>query len=108
LDLLGKSTIDAGESESLSKHLRDLTVSGKRKLLLNLLNLSQIDSSGVSVIIEMYISLKRGGGELKLLAPRGRVLQVLTVFRLLEVIPSFEDEADAVESFLPQSYFATS
>ena len=107
LDLLGKSTIDAGESESLSKHLRDLTVSGKRKLLLNLLNLSQIDSSGVSVIIEMYMSLKRSGGELKLLAPRGRVLQVLTVFRLLDVIPSFEDEANAVESFSPQSYFAT-
>lgn len=107
LDLLGRSTIDAGESESLSKHLRDLTVSGKRKLLLNLLNLSQIDSSGVSVIIEMYMSLKRSGGELKLLAPRGRVLQVLTVFRLLDVIPSFEDEANAVESFSPQSYFAT-
>ena len=107
LDLLGRSTIDTGESESLSKHLRDLTVSGKRKLLLNLLNLSQIDSSGVSVIIEMYMSLKRSGGELKLLAPRGRVLQVLTVFRLLDVIPSFEDEANAVESFSPQSYFAT-
>jgi anti-anti-sigma factor len=107
LDLLGRSTIDGGESESLSKRLRELIVSGKRKLLLNLLNLSQIDSSGVSVIIEMYISIKRGGGELKLLAPRGRVLQVLTVFRLLDVIPSFEVEADAVRSFQPQSYFAT-
>ena len=86
LDLRGRSTIDTGESESLSQHLRDLTVSGKRKLLLNLLNLSQIDSSGVSIIIEMYVSLKRSGGELKLLAPRGRVLHVLTVFRLLDVI----------------------
>jgi hypothetical protein len=69
--------------------------------------LSQIDSSGVSIIIEMYVSLKRSGGELKLLAPRGRVLHVLTVFRLLHVIPGFEDEAAAVESFQPRSYFAT-
>ena len=107
LDLRGRSTIDTGESESLSKHLRDLTVSGKRKLLLNLLNLSQIDSSGVSIIIEMYVSLKRRGGELKLLAPRGRVLRVLRVFRLLDVIPSFEDEAQALESFQPRSYYAT-
>ena len=107
LDLLGRSTIDGGESESLSKHFRDLTVSGKRKLLLNLLNLSQIDSSGVSIIIEMYVALKRSGGKLKLLAPRGRVLQVLKVFRLLDVIPTYEDEADAVESFQRRSYFAT-
>jgi anti-anti-sigma factor len=76
-------------------------------LLLNLLNLSQIDSSGVSIIIEMYVSLKRRGGELKLLAPRGRVLRVLRVFRLLDVIPSFEDEAQALESFQPRSYYAT-
>jgi anti-anti-sigma factor len=106
LDLRGRSTIDVGESESLSKHLRELTVTGKRKLLLNLLNLSQIDSSGVSIIIELYVSLKRSGGELKLLAPRGRVFHVLRVFKLLDVIPNFEDEADAVESFQPRSHFA--
>jgi anti-anti-sigma factor len=71
LDLIGRSTIDGGESELLSKHLRDLTASGKRKLLLNLMNLSQIDSSGVSIIVEMYVSLKRSGGELKLpVSPR--------------------------------------
>jgi anti-anti-sigma factor len=56
-----------------------LKASGKRKLLLNLMNLSQIDSSGVS-IVEMYVSLKRSGGQLKLLSPRGRVLDALTVF----------------------------
>jgi anti-anti-sigma factor len=96
LDLLGRSTIDAGESELLSKHLRDLTATGKRKLLLNL---SHIDSSGVSVIVEMYVSVKRSDGELKLLSPRGRVLDVLRVFRLLDVIPSFEDETNALASF---------
>jgi anti-anti-sigma factor len=69
LDLLGRSTIDAGESELLSEHLRDLTTTGKRKLLLNLVNLSHIDSSGVSIIVEMYVSLKRSDGELKLLSP---------------------------------------
>jgi anti-anti-sigma factor len=99
LDLRGKSTIDSGESELLSKHLRDLAATGKRKLLLNLMNLSHIDSSGVSIIVEMYVSLKRIGGELKLLSPRGRVRDVLTVYRLLEVIPSFEDEINALTSF---------
>ena len=102
LDLVGRSTVDTGESESLSKYLRELIAMGKRKLLLNLANLSRIDSSGVSIIVEMYVSLKRSGGELKLLSPRGRVLDVLRVFRLLEVIPIFENEGEALESFGPQ------
>jgi anti-anti-sigma factor len=107
LDLRGSSTINDGESELLGTHLRDLTASGKRKLLLNLANLSQIDSSGVGIIVEMFVSLKRGRGKLKLLSPRGRVLDVLTVFRLLEVIPCFDDETEALESFEPRDFFAT-
>ena len=106
LDLVGRSTVDAGESELLSKYLRGLTATCKPKLLLNLASLSRIDSSGVSIIVEMYVSVKRCGGELKLLSPRGRVLDVLRVFRLLEVIPSFEDEDEALESFRPQGLFA--
>jgi anti-anti-sigma factor len=106
LDLIGRSTINGGESELLSQHLRDLTASGKYKLLLNLADLSQIDSSGVSIIVEMAVSLKRSGGELKLLSPRGRVLDVLTVFRLVEVIPCFDDETEAVESFQLRNFFA--
>ena len=107
LDLRGSSTINDGESELLGTHLRDLTASGKRKLLLNLANLSQIDSSGVGIIVEMFVSLKRGRGKLKLLSPRGRVLDVLTVFRFLEVIPCFDDETEALESFEPRDFFAT-
>jgi anti-sigma B factor antagonist len=96
-----------GESELLSEHLRDLTANGKRKMLLNLVNLTQVDSSGVSVIVETYVSLKRQGGELKLLAPCGRVLEVLTVFRLLDALPSFDDETQALASFRPRGYSAT-
>ena len=108
VDLFGRSTVDTGESDLLSKDLRKLLDVGKRKLLLNLMNLSQIDSSGVSIIVEMFVSLKRAGGVLKLLAPRGRVLKVLRVFRLLDIVPIFEDESDALKSFRPQGDFATS
>ena len=108
VDLFGRSTVDTGESDLLSKGLCKLLDVGKRKLLLNLMNLSQIDSSGVSIIVEVFVSLKRAGGVLKLLAPRGRVLNVLRVFRLLDIIPIFEDETDALKSFRPQGDFATS
>ena len=48
-------------------------------------------------ILELLV--KRGDGALKLLSPRGRVLDVLRVFRLLDVIPGFEDETNALASF---------
>jgi anti-anti-sigma factor len=104
LDLWGRSTIDDGESELLSKRLRGLAANGRCKLLLNL---AKVDSSGVSVIVEMYVSLERQGGELKLLGPCGPVFEVLTVFHLLDTIPSFEDETQALASFRSQGYFET-
>ena len=107
VDLRGRSTIDDGESELFSKHLRGLVANSKSRLLLNLENLTHVDSSGVSIIVEAYVSLKRLGGELKLLRPRGRVLKVLTVFRLLDAIPSFDDESQALASFAPRGYPAS-
>jgi anti-sigma B factor antagonist len=101
MDLQGKSTISGGESELLSGHLQGLVAKGVRKLLLNIGDLSQFDSSGVGLIIETYVSLKRHGGDLKLLRPGGRVLQVLNVFHLLDIIPSFDYEPQAVASFGP-------
>lgn len=106
LDLLGRSTIDGGESELLSSGLKELVANGVRKLLLNLADLTQVDTSGVGVIIGTYISLRDRGGELKLLCPSGRVLEVFRVLRLLKFIPSFEDETQALSSFQPKGYAA--
>jgi anti-anti-sigma factor len=106
LDLRGRSTIDGGESELLNTRLNQLVANDVRKLLLNLADLTQVDSSGVSVIVGTYVSLRAKSGELKLLCPCGRVLEVLRTLHLLEIIPNFEDETQAVASFRPQSYFA--
>jgi len=83
-----------------------LIAKGVRKLLLNLTDLAQVDSSGVAVIVGTYVSLRDQGGDLKLLCPCGRVLEVFRVLHLLEVIPSFEDETQALASFRTQSYVA--
>jgi anti-anti-sigma factor len=107
VDLRGRSTISGGESELLSSRLQELVTNGVRKLLLNLVNLAQVDSSGVGIIIGTYVSLKRQDGDLKLCCPRGRVLEVLNVFHLLDTIPSFEDEPQALASFRPLGYSAT-
>lgn len=107
LDLRGRSTIDAGESDLLSSRLRKLLANDVRKLLLNLADLTRIDSSGVSVIIETCVSIRRNNGDLKLLCPSSRVMEVLNVLRLPEAIETFHDEPMALASFLPLGRFAS-
>jgi anti-anti-sigma factor len=98
LDLVGRATIGA-DSELLSSHLEELVAKGVRSLLLNLADLTQLDSSGVSAIVRTFVSLRRQSGDLKLLRPCGRVLVMLAVIHLLDAIPSFQDETQALASF---------
>lgn len=107
LDIQGRATVGV-DSDLPSSNLEQLVARGVHRLLLNLADLTQVDSSGVSALVETYVSLRRQGGDLKLLCPRGRVLTVLKVIHLQEIIPSFEDETQALASFRPRSSSATS
>jgi anti-sigma B factor antagonist len=105
LDVRGRATIGDGRY-LLSVHLRKLVAKGVRKLLLNLAGVTQLDSSGISAAVGTYVSLSRQGGSLKLVCPRGRVQDVLRVIRVVDFIPTFEDETQALASFRPQAYAA--
>ena len=105
LDLRGRATIGDGRY-LLSAHLRKLVANGARKVLLNLADVTQLDSSGISPAIGTYVSLSRQGGSLKLVCPGGRVQDVLRVMRVADFIPTFEDETQALASFQPERYAA--
>ena len=105
LDIQGRATIGVGRF-LLSVHLRKLVAKGVRKLLLNLADVTQLDSSGISPAVGTYVSLGRQGGSLKLVCPRGRVQDVLRVMRVADFIPTFEDETQALASFQLQAYAA--
>jgi anti-anti-sigma regulatory factor len=64
-----------------------------------LADVTQLDSSSIGTIVRAFISLKHRGASLKLLRPRGNVRLVLETLHLLDVIPSIEDEAQAIASF---------
>ena len=98
LDLQGRATIGRG-NDLLSSQLRKLIADGTPNVLLNLAGLTQVDSSSLSTIVRAFVSLGRKSGDLKLLRPRGSVKLVLETLHLLEVIPSYEDEAQALASF---------
>jgi anti-sigma B factor antagonist len=105
LDLQGKATLGV-DCDLLNGHLQTSIANGVRKLLLNLADLTQLDSSAISAITGTYVSLRCQGGSLKLFRPSDRVRAVLKVIHLLDIIPTFEDEAQALASFRPQDYSA--
>ena len=98
VDLRGKATIGRA-NEFLDSQLRQLIEVGTSKLLLNLTDVTQLDSSSIASIVRAFTLLKHRGASLKLLRPRGNVRLVLETVHLLDVIPSVEDETEAIASF---------
>ena len=101
LDLRGRLTINDDACGVLHSQLQELITNGGRRFLLNLADLTQIDSSGVSIIVRTYRSLRGQSGDLRLLRPSGHALEVFRALHLLEMIPSFEEEKLALVSFSP-------
>lgn len=98
LDLAGNVRI--GEDIiKLRQALRILITEGEKKILLDLAGISHIDSSGLGELVAGYISLKKIGGELKLLNLTTRVSELMMITKLLTVFDSFEDEDEAIKSF---------
>lgn len=106
VDLTGRATI-GDDNDLLKNTLQKLVASGTRNLLLNLVDLTKVDSSSIGTIAATFVSLSRQGGSLKLLCPHGDVRQALGVTRLLERIPTFEDETQALVGFKSRGYPAT-
>ena len=98
VDVQGRLTI-GDPSEHLSSFMQKLVVEGARKIIVNLNEIPQIDSSGISAIVKLSISLARHGGGLHLVCGEGRVRDALTVTRLVEAIPTYENESAARSGF---------
>jgi len=106
VDLRGRATIGPN-TDLLNRQFRKLTAV-VRNVLVNLAGLTMMDSSGIATIAGAYVTLKREGGSLKLLHPSDRVREVLVVMRILNSIPTFESEAEALASFHPATRSASS
>ena len=98
LDIDGNLRI-GGDSAALQKAIRRLLAEGQKRILLNLAHVSYIDSSGLGELIASHITLKKNGGEVKLLHLTQRVRELMTITKLLTVFDVYEDETEALESF---------
>ena len=98
IDAVGKITLGDGAS-SFRETIRNLNGSGQKKLLLNLAEVSYIDSSGIGEMVSGFTTVANQGGVLKLLNLNKRVKDLLQITKLYTVFEVFDDESAAVRSF---------
>lgn len=98
LDLSGRITLGEG-SVILRDTIRDLIGHGQKKILLNLGDVSYIDSSGIGELVSAFTTVRNQGGELKLLNLTKKVHDLLQITKLYTVFDIKDDEATAIKSF---------
>jgi len=98
VDAVGRITLGEGAS-TFRDSIRDLAASGHKKLLLNLADVSYIDSSGIGELVSGFTTVTNSGGQLKLLNLNKRVKDLLQITKLYTVFDVHEDEAGAIRSF---------
>ena len=98
LDLSGKIVLGEGDMQ-IKERIRDLLSDGQRKVLLNLGDVSYIDSAGLGALISSYATAKREGGQLKLVNLTKRVQDLLAITKLITVFETFDNEKEALESY---------
>ena len=98
IDLSGKITIGEG-SVQLRETVRKALDEGKKKIILNLGDVSYVDSSGIGELVSSYTTTSNNGGHLKLLNLTKKIQDLLMITKLLTVFETFDSEAAAVESF---------
>ena len=98
VDAVGRITLGDGAS-TFRDTVRDLAAAGQKKLLLNLAEVSYIDSSGIGEMVSVYTTVSGQGGQVKLLNLNKRVKDLLQITKLYTIFEVFEDEASAVRSY---------
>ena len=98
LDITGRIVL-GDEIGTLRDAVRALVAEGKKKIILNLVGVDYIDSSGVGELVGSFTTVRNAGGELKLLNLTQKVHDVLHVTKLYTVFDIKDDEFTAVRSF---------
>ncbi len=98
IDVSGRITLGEG-SATLRQMIRDLLGKGQKRIVINLGDVSYIDSSGIGELVSGYTTVKGQGGELKLLNLTKKVHDLLQITKLYTVFDVHNDEQSAIRSF---------
>ena len=98
VDVAGRITLGEGSS-TLRDSVREMVSKGQKKILLNLGEVSYIDSSGIGELVSAFTTVTNGGGQLKLLNLTKRVRDLLQITKLYTVFDVHDSEVSAIRSF---------
>ena len=98
VDLKGKLTAGLGD-QILHDTLDELLAESWRKILLNLSEVSFMDSAGLGELVAGLKTARNLGADLKVLKASERVKTTLQIARLLPVFDVYEDEQEAIRQF---------
>lgn len=97
LDMEGRLVLD--EVDLFRRRVDELIKQQRLRIVLNLKDIIYIDSAGVGMMVAKYLSVRRQGGDIKLLHLSPRSQRVMTITRLLTVFEAYDSEEQAVGSF---------
>jgi anti-sigma B factor antagonist len=97
VEVTGKLT--SFESGALRNSVAKLLKEGRKQILLNLSGLVYLDSSGIGDLVQTYMSVIKGGGEMKVVGLTEKVEEILRITQLYQVFQEFKDEHSALQSF---------
>jgi anti-sigma B factor antagonist len=98
LDIEGRIVLGE-ESNSFRERVKGLLAAGKKKIVLNMANVSYIDSAGLGTLVATFHSARSQGATLKLANLGAKFKEVLQVTKLMTVFDTYDNEAAAVQSF---------
>ncbi|HEV8383573.1 MAG TPA: STAS domain-containing protein [Candidatus Acidoferrales bacterium] len=98
VDVSGRITLGEG-SAMLREMVRDMMSKGQLKIVLNLGDVTYIDSSGIGELVSGFTTVRNHGGELKLLNLTKKVHDLLQITKLYTVFDVHNDESKALGSF---------
>ena len=99
VDVCGRITLSGGSAE-LGETLRDIASKGGKKVLVNLGEVSYLDSSAIGELISGFTTITNRGGKLKLLSLNQRVMDLFRITKSNTIFEIHDDEAAAVRSFV--------
>ena len=98
IDVSGRITLGEGCAQ-LRELIRDQLSKGNKQILLNLANVTYIDSSGIGELVSAFTAVSNQGGQLKLLNLTKKVHDLLQITKLYTVFDIHDDEAKGIASF---------
>lgn len=98
LDLKG-GVVLAPDGKALHERVKQLVGQNKTKILLNVADVTHIDSTGLGEIVSGFSLVKKSGGQLKLVNATDKLQRIIRLTNLSSILENYPSETEALASF---------